>query len=178
MGHAWNVAHAPKHFTERTVRRMSRINISFIERFWSRVQTGPNCWEWQHRKDKDGYGLICKTREDNSTRAHVAAYEMAYGKVPEGMCVLHACDNPSCVRPSHLFFGTNADNTADRHRKGRSAKGEKNGMAKVTADMVRSIRAQHASGGASFKHLAALYGVSKYTVVDIVRRRYWKHVPD
>jgi hypothetical protein len=83
------------------------------------------CLEWQAGRDKNGYGkhwLAGKT-----VRAHRVAWELAHGPIPDGMGVLHRCDNPPCVADEHLFLGTNQDNTADRDAKGRQARGDANG---------------------------------------------------
>lgn len=86
------------------------------ERFWSKVRRGRGCWVWMGRRDKDGYGL---SEQFGQVRAHRAAYVSKHGSIPDGMCVLHRCDNPPCVRPDHLWVGTQADNVRDAARKGR-----------------------------------------------------------
>jgi hypothetical protein len=92
------------------------------ERFWPKVnKTAPNgCWEWTACTNELGYGWIAAgTRQGRHLKAHRVSYALAFGEVPEGMSVLHRCDNPLCVKPSHLFLGTQADNMADMIRKGR-----------------------------------------------------------
>ena len=84
----------------------------------SRQRTGSECWEWDGAKDKDGYGRLRWRWKE--MRAHVAAWLAWRGKVPKDSCVLHTCDNPSCVNPDHLWLGTQGDNVADRHAKGRT----------------------------------------------------------
>jgi hypothetical protein len=82
------------------------------------------CWLWTGSRSAEGYGSI---RVDGKMRkAHRVAWELANGPIPagagaHGTCVLHRCDNPSCVNPDHLFLGTNADNARDRQAKGRTA---------------------------------------------------------
>lgn len=86
-------------------------------RFWSKVQMGPSCWVWEGARNRGGYGTF--RRGSVVIKAHRAAWEFCYGPIPEGLCVLHKCDNPPCVRPDHLFLGTVADNAQDRVAKGR-----------------------------------------------------------
>lgn len=154
---------------------MAHFSISNIERFWSKVETSDNCWLWLGNKDKDGYGLFYK--DSHRHRAPAVAYEWAYGPVPEGMWVLHRCDNPTCVKPSHLFLGTCIENVADRVKKGRGAYGERNGGGvKMSDEKVVTMRAQYATGAFTFVHLGKLYGVSQHTARRICKRQNWKHV--
>ena len=87
------------------------------KRFWSKVNKTDGCWEWTAYLNKQGYGRY--GIGSNVYRAHRLAFEEAYGPIPEGMFVCHKCDNPSCVRPDHLFLGTNSDNLKDCSAKGR-----------------------------------------------------------
>ena len=75
---------------------------------------------WTAYKDKDGYGLA--SVDNKTVRTHRVSYEMNHGPIPEGMYVLHKCDNPSCINPEHLFAGTQRDNVLDMRSKGRQAK--------------------------------------------------------
>ncbi len=101
-------------------------------RFESKIYPEPNsgCWLWDGGIGRGGYGRFAVGRK--TLRAHRVSYELHVGAVPRGeghhgTCVLHKCDNPPCVNPAHLFLGTNSDNTADRHAKGRDAKGDRSG---------------------------------------------------
>ncbi len=78
------------------------------------------CIEWKGHKDPKGYGRF--SSHGGEVLTHRIAYLMHYGEIPDAMHVLHRCDNPSCVNPSHLFLGTNQDNMDDMVRKGRSSK--------------------------------------------------------
>lgn len=117
------------------------------------------------------------------------------GPIPEGMHICHHCDNPPCVRPDHLFLGTNADNQADRKAKGRYPSGpdaafrrypelpqmysvgENNWSAKLTEADVLEIRWRYAEERrATYRSLAAEYGVDKSNIEAIVRRRSWRHI--
>lgn len=167
---------------------------SMEERFWSKVVKLPGdwCWEWVAHRTRDGYGTF--SRRGSSALAHRVAWEMANGLIPAGMCVCHRCDNPRCVRPSHLFLGTVADNNADRDAKGRQAhgekhrrlmqqvaappclKGESNGQARLTDETVRRIREMRLEG-MSQEAIALSVGVSQPSVSRALRGLTWMHVP-
>lgn len=125
--------------------------MTLEERFWSKVKKGDGCWEWQAGKHSGGYGLFHLSRLGRSTQAHRVAYELTHGEIPAGMCILHACDNPPCVNPSHLRLGTQAENRADCVAKGRHwvptvLKGTDNPRAKLTQRDCRAIQALRAAG--------------------------------
>ena len=88
-------------------------------RFWSKVRTGTGCWEWTGARARFGHGLVHVGPGGKLAQTHRVAWELMVGPVPEGMGVLHRCDNPPCVRPDHLFLGTQQDNVRDMWAKGR-----------------------------------------------------------
>ena len=150
------------------------------ERFWRRVKRGPGCWLWTGNRNVYGYGVWSPTKRAQ-LMAHRVAFVFAYGSIPVGKNVLHRCDNPPCVRPTHLFTGTQKDNSLDMMRKGRGVfpNGERNGRAILTATDVRNIRRiykpQRFSPTNAVK-LARKYGVSQTCVYSILSRKRWKHI--
>src|SRR6185312_14012235 len=81
--------------------------------------TKTGCLEWTAYRDPKGYGRIGENQEIAEVEAHRAACGVAYGPIPPGMHVLHRCDNPPCIEPTHLFLGTNRDNVDDKIAKHR-----------------------------------------------------------
>jgi hypothetical protein len=90
------------------------------ERFWNQVRRSEGCWEWIGIADADGYGKF--TAAGKRSKAHRWAWTQTNGPIPEGLNVLHHCDNPPCVRPEHLFLGTQRDNLRDMAAKRRTHK--------------------------------------------------------
>ena len=147
------------------------------ERFWRSVdRAGDGCWEWTAGKNSDGYGEIRIGRE--IVLAHRFSWWIYFGQPPAGMCVLHKCDNPACCNPSHLFLGTQADNMADKVKKGRhlSVRGEAHSSAKLSNSDVIAIRKRLATGGEFQKDIARAYGVSPQLISHIKTRRQWAHL--
>lgn len=101
--------------------RTGRPRESLSERFWSKVQKGDGCWEWTGARHSFGYGWINRPgRGNGKMMAHRLSWELHFGPVAGGRGVLHHCDNPCCVRPDHLFLGSQSDNVRDMWRKGRA----------------------------------------------------------
>lgn len=150
------------------------------ERFWSHVDKSGECWVWMAGRDQDGYGVF--SIGGRSVRANRYAYELAHGSLNPDHQVCHACDNPPCVRPDHLFAGTGADNALDREIKGRGAGvppsmlGEQNPSAVLTAEQVHTIRQRCAAGDVRRRDLAVEFGVSRATIDQIISGKIWKHI--
>lgn len=149
-----------------------------VERFWTKVvKNGQDeCWFWSAGKSRGRYGQFWM--EGRVEGAHRVAWAIKNGVVPDGMHVLHRCDNPTCVNPSHLWLGTHADNMADREAKGRGhqPKGARNGSARLTREIVRQIRHVYANGTKTQARLAEIFGVNNTCISKIVRREKWASV--
>lgn len=154
----------------------SKLRRPLPERFWKKVNKTEGCWLWIGTLSSYGYGMIWTGKR--KIHASRAVWELTYGPIPDGLCICHKCDTPACVRPDHLFLGTKADNNADRAAKGRNRdqRGEKNEIAKLTAEQVKEIRSRHAAGGISQRKLAREYGVCPQSICDIIHRVNWQHV--
>ena len=169
------------------------------ERFWAKVnKNGPvpqhakhlgKCWVWTASMLVKGYGAFGRSRSQKVEVAHRTSWRFANGEIPKGMCVLHACDTPACVRPSHLWLGTKCDNNKDMTRKGRHRygtsktpverclykKGEAQHNAKLKSSDVVKIRIDHASGS-SLSTIGKKFGVSTTEIWRVAHRQSWKHV--
>lgn len=181
--------HGPKPFTREQM----------LKRFWERVDVIPDldsCWPWLGSCSKAGYGTVqARAVSPQPLYAHRIMWELAYGPIPEGMDVLHKCDNPPCCRPKHFFLGTQQDNNSDRDSKGRTASGPRNGaktkpeknpfvknhgsalrgekhpqcfLSDSAVDLIRTLYAQ---GETTKACLARTFGVSQTHIARIINRR-------
>lgn len=148
------------------------------ERFWSRVsvEADDECWEWDEGRDSYGYGTFRMSGQ--LEKAHRMSWCFLESDIPEGMGVLHSCDNPPCVNPAHLFLGTQISNIQDAINKGRGVviSGEKNINASLIAEDVVEIRAIYADGLASQYMLSEMFGVCQTTIGSAILRKTWRHI--
>lgn len=150
-------------------------------RFWRHVKRSGEfeCWPWiGGGRTAGGYGLLSIGGKNGSVvSAHRFSYELHVAPIPNNMIVMHTCDNPRCVNPAHLQLGTYQDNAQDMIRKGRHArkapKGEASGVAKLTDERVRFIRANPQMG---HKEIADLWGVSPNAIRGVRIGRTWTHI--
>lgn len=152
-----------------------------------------SCWVWTGKTNQFGYGIAW--RDKREVRAHRLAYEIQVGKFDLTLCVLHKCDNPACVRATHLFIGTKLDNAQDALKKGRLTAqtetlrrlwrerwrkthcGENHPLSKLTEADVLEMRRLYRPGVFGTTRLARKFGICQQTAHEIVTYQIWKHLP-
>lgn len=144
---------------EQLIRRRDELLADLREvKFWLLVDRQPDgCWQWLGFRDRWGYGQF-----ERNTKAHQQSYRYVNGPIPSGMVICHSCDNPSCVRPDHLFAGTWLDNSRDMAGKGRAH------FQKVDRALYDDIRRAYAAGGVTQKELGDQFGLSQTQVSRII----------
>jgi len=150
------------------------------ERFWPKVKIAAanECWEWTAAKFPCGYGRIAEGgAARRALRAHRVSWELEHGEIPNGLWVLHTCDNRGCVNPAHLFLGTAKDNTVDAWKKGRmyclpQNRGSDNPQARLSQLQVNEIRDLLATGVRQ-QELAQRFVISRQQVSRIANRQCW-----
>lgn len=172
-------------------------------RVWPRIDrsgTPEACWPWTGPIVGIGYGKVGAFGK--TQRAHRLVWILVNGPIPDGMFVCHSCDYPACCNPSHLFLGSPTENVHDMVAKGRDrqntnselrprgdthyartqperlARGEQHGNAKVTAEMVRQIRARYSEMPGQTRVLAAEFGISRNQLRAIAKGQSWAHLTD
>lgn len=145
-------------------------------RFWAHVPSTPSvgCWEWVGVLLSSGYGQF--KADGRRVSAHKYAFELHRGPVPLGLFVCHTCDNPACVRVSHLFAGTPKENLRDASDKGRMRHGERHPASKISEDDVKLIRSRFVPRKYSQRRLAREFNLAQSTIGSILRKEIWRHV--
>lgn len=139
-------------------------------RFWAKVEKTDGCWNWTaSRSGPMRYGRMVV--DGHTEAAHRIAWTLANGPIPDGLRVLHECDNPACVRVEHLRLGTQSQNMRGAVQRQRLA------QSKLTDELVLEMRRRHAAGEVSIHQLAREHGMSWKTISEAIRGISWKHVP-
>ena len=171
----------PRHVA---VKRVASQNTEVVDRrFWNnvtRVHDENGCWLWKGALSRDGYARfscpssLSRSGKTENLNAHRMVFFLIHGFWPPypRFLLRHDCDNPRCVRPSHIRLGTHLDNTRDMVKRDRSLYGERNSKAKLTWGNVRKIRLLSGQGD-TYKELAALYGVSEKSISNVMREATW-----
>lgn len=148
--------------------RRKKTDEERAEHFWSLVDklADDQCWPWRGTRASNGYGHFMARKQ-----AHRFSYELHKGPIPDGLYVIHQCDNPSCVNPRHISVGTQAQNISDCIGKRRHAH-------RLTDDQVRQIRLRPNKGKVGFgvASIAAKLGISAITVKRILNGKSHKHI--
>jgi hypothetical protein len=149
---------------------------SLPDRFWAKVDKTDGCWLWTGCIAPTGYGQIMNPDTRVAMSAHRVSWELHFGQIPDGLFVLHRCDVRACVRPDHLFLGTNADNMTDKTQKRRHSFGESHPLSRLTESDVRAIHAEWEAGGTTQRAIADRFGIDRSQVSEILSGRAWSHV--
>jgi hypothetical protein len=154
--------------------RLNELRATSSERFWAKVSVGSDsdCWIWKYGRNNTGYGEL--SFNGKRQLAHRVAYSLHHDISLPTLYVLHACDNPPCCNPSHLFLGTQKDNMRDCKSKSRARnkprRGEQHHKAKITAEDAKTIRVSDEPTAL----LSARYGLGYSSIQRIKSGSSWK----
>lgn len=134
--------------------------------FWDRVDKTGECWLWTGARARKDYGAV--RFQGRQQPAHRVAWQLTFGPIPGGLFVLHHCDNPPCVRPDHLFLGTQADNMADKVAKGRQARLGRRKLAPIDVVAIRWLGSRLPQ-----RTVARMYQIDQSQVSRIATGKRW-----
>lgn len=166
-----------RHGSVESLKRVPNVGFSLEDRlhFHGWVVSDSGCWEFNGRKDSSGYGRFDFDSRDVS--AHRTAYEIWVGPIPDGMIIMHSCDNPPCINPDHLSVGTYRDNMEDMARKGRSSvrPGESNPFSKLTESQAIEVLNRPDK---PLRYFSEKFHVSISTISKIRTGKNWSYLND
>lgn len=166
---AWYKGHDPEQPRRRKVPKDATDEDRLRSYGWTVTESG--CWEWDGRRDKKGYGVLC-LHAQRQVFAHRTAFAVWVGELDPKLSVCHRCDNPPCINPEHLWQGTERDNKVDMATKGRG------NTARLTPLAVQELRALYTApfDRGLVPRLAKQYGVSTSAIRAVLHGRTWKNV--
>lgn len=148
------------------------------KRFWKFVdkKSDNECWNWLGGIKDTGRGNFYL--DGKTIQAHRMSWLIHFGEIPDGLDVLHTCDNGKCVNPNHLFLGTQLDNIRDMESKGRAVhlRGDNDPKSKLTESQVKEIFFLYKPKEFSQFKLAKMFKVSRSTIEAVLHKKTWKHV--
>lgn len=154
---------------------------SVLRNFWNYVdiKSDDECWEWKGPRTGRGYGnmrLYDRGAKPRFVLAHRVAWELAKGPTPDGLWILHGCDNPGCINPHHLHTGTCAENNRERTERGRnnSRFGNNHHNSKLTSEDAVKIL-ELAAAGNTHATIGMMFGVHRITVWNVIHGKTWSH---
>lgn len=160
------------------MRSRTRTREPIADRFWRKVDKTETCWLWTASRNRGGYGQFGDETglPGHMDRAHRMSWKLTRGPIPDGLLVLHKCDNPACVNPEHLYLGTKRDNARDALERGQMSTGPSHPVprgtdhwnAKISDAQAAEIRKRRAQGEL-LRILAAAYGVSEAHISRIAK---------
>jgi len=152
-----------------------KMGKPMVEMLAERSKLNPDngCIEWMNSRGRGGYGLF--ELNGKMHMAHKLSYQTHIGPVPDGLFVLHSCDNARCINPDHLHIGTHEDNMREMVERNRSVRGEKHALSKLTTESVLRI-VEGIKSGMTTIELASEFNICRTTVSSIMQGTIWPHV--
>ena len=148
------------------------MRVPIRGRFLTGFSRGSGCWIWKKLKNNRGYGVLWSAEKQGMVLAHRLAWELKNGLIPSGKEVCHSCDVRSCVRPSHLFIGSHAENMRDCAVKDRCSHGSRVPTSKLKEEYIPKIL-DALGRGETRTDIAPRFGVSRHTIGNVGSGKHW-----